>query len=88
VNNKVKGEWDSKNDNKKLNIAHGICKSNLGWNSNKRQNRKIIECLLKRVFLRYLPKFNLVKTSKWRACWGCSNLIVSCGDLVSTLRKI
>jgi hypothetical protein len=44
---------------KKIWIAYEICEPNLKWNSDNRQNRKIINSLLKWDFLRYnSPKFS------------------------------
>jgi hypothetical protein len=44
-------------------VAYEICELNLEWNSDKRQNKEIIESLLKLIFL----SFFLSKILKWRA---------------------
>jgi len=41
----------------KYSIIHEICKPNLEWNSDKSQNREIIESFLKWNFLSFSPNF-------------------------------
>jgi len=50
--------------------GHGVCEANLGWNFDKRQNKKIIEYLLKWVFLRYSLKFS--ENFEIESLLGCS----------------
>jgi hypothetical protein len=41
----------------KYSIAHEICEPNLNWNFDNRQNKEIIESLLKLTFLSFSPNF-------------------------------
>jgi hypothetical protein len=41
----------------KYSIAHEICEPNLEWNSDKSQNREIIESLFKLTFISFSPNF-------------------------------